>query len=231
VLLYDLNYEEAFTYHAEALSLINELLNKTDDTNDLRTCSSCLFNWGNKCLEAGNTVMAKRILQLVLGIDQRLLKQTQTKENVVNIIDLYIKLIQCCSVGGDEDLNEYCGMGLTYVLKLINEDFDLCCTMWLKIADACYNMKAYFEAFVTYDTMAEEIVKKSDGSYIVLLIDVLINMAEIAFIDDGVEAGQLRLQSPIDLINEYRPHLSNEQDRIIFDQLEEKCNSLLARYA
>ena len=230
VLLYDLNYADAFMYHEEAIALIPEILDKSSDTNDLRTCASCLFGWGDKCLKSGDLEMADRTLQIVLHLDEKLLEENETKENLVNIVSLYCKLIQCCSTGNDEEIKQYCRPALFYISKLISEDFDFCCEMWLKIAAACWEKKAYYEAFFTYDTMADEITNKNDHSYIVLQIEVLIKIAEIAFIDDGVEAGLYRIQYPTQLIDEFRPYLCREEDKNILDQLEEKCNKLLTRY-
>lgn len=230
VLLYDSNYNDAFMYHTEAIELISEVLNKSNDTNNLRTCSGCLYQWGCKCLESENWEMAKETLEFVQIIDENLLYKNETKENLTNLIFLYCKLIKCCTACDDEKIKELCRLSLLHISKHISEDFDLCCKLWLTIAAACWEQKAYYEAFFVYDTMADEITNKNDHSYVVLQIEVLIMIAEIAFIDGGVDAGLHRIQYPTQLINEFRPYLSREQDRITFDQLEEKCNSLIAMY-
>lgn len=230
VSLYDVDYESAFLCHKNALILICEV-NKSSDTNALRSCSFYLFSWAEECRKHDNIEMAKSAFKMVMQTDERLLEGHETKENLVNAITTLNRLTSCCTKEETEDIRIYTRNALYLIDKLVSKDFNICCNLWLKQAKICFDKQVYYEAFYVYDTMADELLKLDDLSYVLLLIEVLIYIAEIAFIDGGKDAGIHRIQYPIQQIDEARKLFQHEEHINELDELMTKCQKLLAQYA
>lgn len=225
----DFNF--AFLYHAEAMSLIKEVLSKTSSTNVIRSCSSHLFSWCKKCIELDKPQMAEEVLRLVLAMDRNLLEKHRTKENLVNIITTLCNLTLCCSAEDNDSIKSYNRETLYYISQLISDDFDLCCSLWLKQANACKEKGAFYEAFFTYDTMGDELTQKGDFSYILLLIEVQINIAEVIFLDGDIEAGIYRMGYATQQIEEVKDVIYGDEYIELLNSLTERKNEILAKYA
>ena len=225
------DFKNAFSYHAEAMSLVTEVFSKTLNINAIHTCSSCLFSWGDKCIELGKNQMAEEVLKLVLVMDENLVKEHETKENLVNVITTLHRITMCSTTKGDNSIKPYNREALYYISRLIPDDFDLCCFLWLRQANACKEKGAFYEAFFTYDTMGDELVQKEDFSYIFLLIEVLINIAEVIFLDGDIEAGIYRMGYATQQIEEVREFIHGDENIEQLKSLERRKNAILDKYA
>lgn len=229
--LYETDFPEAFGHHEEALLLISEVLEGTFDTNYRRSCSSYLFQWAETCLKNDNTKMAAAIFDLVLELDGQLITEHETKENLVNVITVLNKLTRCCAPEDVENIKKYSRKALYFISKLKIDDFNLCCSFWLKHAQVCLDKQAYYEAFCIYDTMGDALIEKNDPAYLFMLIEVQIKIAEIAFIDGGRDAGLYRINYPLSQIEEVRDLPMSKENTEQLNLLWKKCQDIIKKYS
>lgn len=229
--LFEENFPEAFQYHEEALSLISEVLQNSSEANTLRTCSSYLFKWADKCLKNDYTEMAAAAFGLSLELDEQLIAENETKENLINGITVLNRLICCCMPENEEEIKTYSRKALYLISRLEYDDFDLCCSFWLKQAKLCLEKKAYYEAFFTYDTMGDALTERNDPAYLLVLVKVQINIAEIAFIDGGKDAGMHRMNYALAQIEEMKNVTLNDEDAEILEQLWNRCQEIIRKYS
>lgn len=229
--LFEENYPEAFNFHEEALSLISEVLQNSSEANTLRTCSSCLFKWADKCLENDYTEMAAATYGLSLELDELLIAENETKENLINGITVLNRLTRCCTQEDEEEIKTYSRKALYLISKLEYDDFNLCCSFWLKQAEVCLEKEAYYEAFYIYDTMGDALTERKDPAYLLVLVEVQINIAEIAFIDGGKDAGMHRMNYALAQIEEMKNVPLNDEDAETLEQLWNRCQEIIRKYS
>ena len=229
--LFEENYPEAFNFHEEALSLISEVLQNSSEANTLRTCSSCLFKWADKCLENDYTEMAAATYGLSLELDELLIAENETKENLINGITVLNRLTRCCTQEDEEEIKTYSRKALYLISKLEYDDFNLCCSFWLKQAEVCLEKEAYYEAFYIYDTMGDALTERNDPAYLLVLVEVQIKIAEIAFIDGGKDAGMHRMNYALAQIEEMKNVPLNDEDAETLEQLWNRCQEIIRKYS
>lgn len=229
--LFETNFPEAFKFHEEALSLISEVLQNSSEANTLRTCSSCLFKWADKCIENGYTEMAAATFGLSLELDEQLIAESDTKENLINGITVLNRLTCCCTPKDKEDIKTYSRKALYLISKLEYDDFDLCCSFWLKQAEVCSEKEAYYEAFYIYDTMSDALMERNDPAYLLVLVEVQIKIAEIAFIDGGKDAGMHRMNYALAQIEKMKNFPLNDEAAEKMEQLWYRCQEIIRKYS
>ena len=229
--LFETNFPEAFKFHEEALSLISEVLQNSSEGNTLRTCSSCLFKWADKCLEDGYVELAAATFRLSLELDEQLIAESDTKENLINGITVLNRLTSCCTPKDKEEIKTCSRKALYLISKLEYDDFDLCCSFWLKQAEVCLEKEAYYEAFYIYDTMGDALMERNDPAYLLVLVEVQIKIAEIAFIDGGKDAGMHRMNYALAQIEKMKNVPLNDETAEIMEQLWYRCQEIIRKYS
>lgn len=235
IVIYDTDFKLAYDYYISSINIVNELLKKHQTLNDLRTCASLIFQWCKKCANSNDFEKCKEGLLFVLLIDKKLVSEHETKENLINIADTYNWLTKCYSKTKDKDkIIDIVKTALDYIFTLEKYDFDVCCKLWLTHADTCKQIGAYYESFYIYDTMADEIVaclqKNPAGPYMLLLIDIFINIAEVIFLDGNNEAGIYRMQYAFQQLEEARKYLHSQENVNYMLEQEKRCHALMNKY-
>ncbi len=233
--MYDTNLNMSYYYYNISTNLVKEIIAKPQSTNDLRTCASNIFRWCTLCVNSGDYDKGKEGLTIVLMIDRALVRQQETKENLINIIDVYNMLIRCCSKEKNKkEIQELVGMALGYISQLKERDFEVCCKLWMNSAENCKEIGAYYEAFYIYDTMADEMVfalqEDPRSPYLLLLIDTCINISEVIFLDGDINAGVYRMQYAFHYLEEARGVLHSKENIDYMNEQEQRCNHLLSKY-
>ena len=117
------------------------------------------------------------------------------------------------------------------ISKLEYDDFDLSCSFWLKQAEVCLEKEAYYEAFYIYDTMGDALMERNDHAYLLVLVEVQIKIAEIAFIDGGKDAGMHRMNYALAQIEEMKNFPLNDEAAEIMEQLWYRCQEIIRKYS
>ncbi|MBS7273525.1 MAG: hypothetical protein KIG45_00460, partial [Bacteroidales bacterium] len=65
---------------------------------------------------------------LSLELDEQLIAENETKENLINGITILNRLICCCMPENEEEIKTYSRKALYLISRLEYDDFDLCCT-------------------------------------------------------------------------------------------------------
>ena len=130
-----------------------------------------------------------------------------------------------------EEIKTYSRKALYLISRLEYDDFDLCCSFWLKQAKLCLEKEAYYEAFFTYDTMGDALTERNDPAYLLVLVEVQINIAEIAFIDGGKDAGMHRMNYALAQIEEMKNVPLNDEDAETLEQLWYRCQEIIRKYS